>query len=253
MLAAVPATLLAVFVLPRASKVGLALRYTDPTFLSLFANHYVHFDAGHLATNVAVGTAVVSTLFALARATDGDGTRWFDVTVTVVIVAFPPVLSGLNLLLVRDRLGFGASGLAMAFVGLLPVALFAYLGRFDDRIGIDHAPVVFFTAMLPAAALVAPSARAALIAGGVSVLAVGLYLRSLYVTVPLGKLIAAVRRRGDPELVAAAVALSVGLPVAAFLPGGTAARTVPNVYSHLLGFCLGFLGGYFTARLATNP
>jgi hypothetical protein len=251
-LAAVPVTLVAVFSLPRASKAALALRYADPTFLSLFANHYVHFEATHLATNVAVGGIVVSTLFALARAADGDGVRWFDATVTVVLVAFPPVLSGLNLLLVRDRLGFGASGLAMAFVGLLPVALFAYLGRFDDRIGIDHAPVGFFAAMLPAAALVAPSAGAALLAGGASALAVGAYLRSLHAAVPLGALAATVRRQGDPELVVAALALSLGVPVAAFLPGASAARIVPNVYSHLLGLCLGFLGGYLTARLTTS-
>jgi hypothetical protein len=50
-LAAVPAAMLAVYVLPPSVKRDLILDYNDPTVLTAYASHFVHLSPNHLFIN----------------------------------------------------------------------------------------------------------------------------------------------------------------------------------------------------------
>jgi len=247
-LVGVPALLLGVYCLPEPTRIELALLYTEPTVLSAYTMHFVHLSADHLVTNLVAYLLVVPLTYVLAvRAGRRDV---FRVATVTFLVAFPLVLSGLNLLVERPRIGYGFSGINMAFLGLLPLMLLSYLKRHAPAtFELDHAPALFFAGVGLIAALAVPSPRLRLGIAGFAACGATLYLRGL---TPIRRLRADVRSLFAEEGAEYAVVglLVFGLlPIAAFPPDPTGAGSVLNLYTHLLGYCLGFIAPYATVTL----
>jgi len=251
-LAVVPAVLVGVFLSPVPFRQSLTFAYADPTAASAVAAHFVHFSAEHLAANL-VGYAVLAGLGYLL-AVLSDCRRLFGVAAATYVIGFPPVLSALNLAIPRRAVGYGFSGINMAFAGLLPVILAIYAGRrLDPRIRIDHAPVLFFGALT----LVALSIPGSRLGTGL-----GLAVASGAATVwYAGSALSAVR--GEPprshdavtdhpgwlEAFVFGVGASPGYVAVDFFGRSVVGSTVVNHYVHLLGFCLAFIAPYVAVEL----
>jgi len=250
-LVAVPAVLVAAFTLPRPERVALALRYDQPTVLTPFASHLVHVDATHLATNLTVYALVVPVTYLLCLRS-GRRTEFF-LTFATFLVAFPFALSALNLAFVRPRAGLGFSGVNMAFVGFLPTALFHYLSaRVTPAVDVGDSPVLFFTGIAAIALIAVPPRPVTLGVAAAAGLATVLYLLSAAegversVGADLGR---ALRTTGTLEVPVVAVAAFVFVLTAAFPSNPAAGGEILNLFSHLLGYCLGFIVPYVTFRL----
>jgi hypothetical protein len=249
LLAVVPAVLVGVFALPAATREELVLDYREPTAVTLYASHFVHFSVTHLAANLAVYALAAPAGYAYAVAGDRRGD--FLAAFGAVLAVFPYALSGLNAVFVRPSVGFGFSGLAMAYLGVLPVVLAAFVRRrLLPSVTIDHAPLLFFVGVGAVAAVTAPVARLSLAAAGLAALGALAYAASLYRAVDAASARAALHRSGDAEFAVAGAFVVAAAPALAVVPRTTADGAVLNTYSHLLGFCLGFLAPYAALRIA---
>jgi hypothetical protein len=238
LLAGPPAALVAVFALPAGVRRGLALSLLDPAPVTLYTAHLVHFRLSHLAANV-VGYAVAGTTGYLLAAAAGTRARYRG-ALAVVLVVLPVALSGLNLLFPRPRIGYGASGVVMGAVGLVPVFLFAYLdGVPGIDAGVADAPALFF-AGLAVAAVAAPLGALGRWIGVAAVLAAVLY----GLEVGLDRDALGALPSGHPELLAASVVVAVGYPAVAFPADPAVEGGIVDLYTHLLGYALAFVPAY---------
>lgn len=246
LLAVVPGVLLAVFALPLPQRRALALDYGAPTLLTMYTNHFVHLTTTHLIANV-LGYCLVATV-AYVLSVASDRRRQFHVVLAGFILALPFALSGLNFAFARSSLAVGFSGINMALVGYVGFALGGYLGSWlDVPITRQRSTWLFFLGLSIVAFLSAPAAYGLPLA-----LAAG--LSAVLVVVPIiedardrpQQVRAAMGRAGTVEIGGLGLLVFGMFPAAAFPPNaGVAAGTV-NVYSHLLGFCLGYIATYVT-------
>lgn len=246
LIAAVPLVLVAVFTLPVGVREAYVLDYTDPTLATMYASHFVHLNAQHLAANLAGYAFVVPTAYLLCLL--GDRRRTFRVAFLAFLLALPFGLSGLNLVFFRRAVAYGFSGVVMGYFGLLALALFGYVARRTDVAGGDrHAPVAFFAGIATISVALAPASRAS---GGVSVAALllcGLYGHALLdLGTPLSRLRTGLSESppGYLELGAVGTLLFFGYPFIAFPADPFQGGTVVNLYTHLLGYALGFISAY---------
>lgn len=251
LLGSVPAVLGLVFSLPAATRRSLAFDYASPTAPTAVVSAFVHFDPVHLSTNVVLYGLLAATALALGVAS-GRRRRFYTVFLTFVL-AFPGVLSYLNLAIPRSATTFGFSGVAMAFAGYLPIALADYL---ETRFGIGPAtqlaPALFLSTLGLVSVL---SVRSAfdLVGGRAALLALAAALGALRYALVVAEG-AALRARcrtllgtpGAAELTAVAVALVFAVPFVAFPASPGQGASVLNLYSHLLGYALGFLVPFVT-------
>ncbi|MFB6131353.1 MAG: hypothetical protein ABEJ28_11095 [Salinigranum sp.] len=211
--------------------------------------HFDHLAAGHLAANLLGYLLIVPLTYALSAL---SGRRaWFYAGFVTYLAVFPPVLSALNVLLVRPRIGLGFSGINMAFLGLLPLMLVSYvevgLGTFDAE---EHAPLLFFAGAALIGALTLPYSRTDGLAGGLAAVTAVAYARPLWAEPrSIGAAFRrAIGRPGAVELVCCGLVTFVAVLAAAFPPhpgrGG-----ILNVYLHVLGYCLGFIVPYVAVRV----
>ena len=238
-LASVPAVAVAVFALPAERRESLAFVHRDPSMLTAYTAHFVHFDPAHLAANLLGYALVVGFGYCLAALSGYR--RLFGVAAATYLLSFPPALSALNLAIPRNAVGYGLTGVNMAFAGLLALVLVGYAGRLDDRIRVRHAPGLFFAMTAVISLVTVPSRSGAPIA-----LVSGL--------IAAGYVVSARRtwRQRVPSRSARAGWLDAGLLGTIALVGyqfvGFGTTTVDggvvNVYVHLLGFCLGFVVPY---------
>ncbi|EMA61563.1 hypothetical protein [Halorubrum kocurii] len=253
-LAAVPAVLAAVFALPESTRRSLAFAYADPTVRTAFTAHYVHLDTGHLAGNVAGYGLLAGVGYALAVL--AGYRRFFVVAFATFLLAFPFALSALNLAVPRNAIGFGFSGINMAFAGLLPLLLGVYAReRFFPGGSLSALPAAFFPLVGWMALLALPVSPGSLDGSGLAGLATavaGVLLGLLYASstgIRVRRALrassrAAVSNPGYGDLFAVGVVVVVGYPVVGF-PGDPAGPgSVVNLYVHLLGFCLAFIGPF---------
>lgn len=245
---AVPAATVAAFLLPRSVRSAFVLSYLDPTPVTMYASHFVHLGPTHLVTNLVVYLAVVPLTLLLSLLSDRR--QRFYVAFFTILVAFPFVLSALNVALARPRVGFGLSGINMAFLGFLPLALREYLSsRYTELFRPEHAPLLFFVGTAIISLWGVPRTTTTLLTGSASLLVCLLYARSITDEFP-GSATAVVHRTLDEfegvELALVAVSLSVLLPFAAFPPMMGSEAQILNVYTHLLGYSLGFIVPYVT-------
>ncbi|WP_256403129.1 hypothetical protein [Halorubrum salinum] len=260
----VPAVLLAVFTLPESTKRAAAFSYTEPTLPTAFTAHYVHLTVPHLVGNV-VGFALLASV-AYGLSLLAGRRRLFFAAAATFLLAFPFVLSGLNLAVPRNAIGYGFSGVNMAFFGYIAVVLPLAI---DERFGVGwrrYAPGQFFVSI----------AYIALIALPVSVVSAGVGVASVAFALPYGR--EAVRDRAETrgraaardrdaspkrgrgdghepprvtlrrilsrpgcgELVAVAVVVLLAYPFIGF-PTVSATGPRVNVYVHFLGYALAFI------------
>jgi hypothetical protein len=244
-LAVVPAVLIGVFLSPEPVRRSLTFAYADPSVATAVTAHFVHFSLEHLLANL-LGYVVLAGLgYVLAGL--GGCRRLFGVAAATYLLAFPPVLSALNLAVPRRAVGFGFSGINMAFAGLLPVLLAVYAGRhLDSRIRPRHAPSLFFAALtlvalsLPYSPVTVGLAAAAALgtAGYVGATVSALRTGDRPGDAPSGA------RSGWLDVFVVGVAATLGFAVAGFPAAPVRGGAVVNLYVHLLGFCLAFIVPY---------
>jgi len=253
----VPILLVGVFLLPSAIRQTLVFEYTDPTPVTAFTASFVHVSPTHLSVNVLGYLLVVPAAYLLSVAS-GRRTRFFVAFVTFVLV-FPVLLSYLNLAVPRSTAGAGFSGVVMAFVGYLPLALADYL---DERADIGPsetvAPMLFFLGIALVAGLSVQSVerqRATVLLGTSGLVLTAVLSALLYwLSAPdhasdvFRKVRSIAGRAGGAELLSFSGVLFVSFLFVAFPPDVADGATVVNVYVHLLGYALGFISTYATVE-----
>ena len=242
----VPALLVAVSTLPPDRAAAFAFAYADPTPLTAVTANFVHAGPAHLAWNLASYTLAAGTVYGLAALADRRGL--FYTAFGAILLAFPLVLSVSNLAVPREGVFVGASGLAMAFVGVLPVAFGGYLRR---RFGVAAASEVaglLFLVGLTLTALFALPDGGDLLAAVAALGALG-YAVSLSRN-GLAPGTFAAPRAGFLEFGLWSVGLFVALLVSAFPADPAADGAIVNTYVHFLGYALGFLSSYLTVLVA---
>ncbi|MFC7096466.1 hypothetical protein [Halobaculum marinum] len=249
-LAVVPAVLVAVFLLPESTRRGLAFVYQRPTLATAYTAHFVHLSLDHLLANVLgyvllAGTGYVLAVLAGAR-------RLFGAAAATNLLAFPVVLSALNLAIPRDAVGYGFSGVTMAFAGLLAVVGAAYAGRrLHPAVGVRHAPGAFFAVLALVSVIVLPSVPLAWALASVAALGALGYVGSAARALRSPAAPSAWRGVSDPgwsDILVVAAVVFFGYPFVGFPADVRSGGTLTNVYVHLLGFCLAFLVAYVCAE-----
>ncbi|MFT4883541.1 MAG: hypothetical protein ACI8U4_001048 [Natronomonas sp.] len=250
---AVPVVLIAVFSLPAAVREAYVLAYTAPTLTTMFTSHFVHQAQSHLAANL-FGYAFVVPLTYLLCVLSGRR-QLFRVVFVSLLVSLPVALSALNLLFIRPRVGYGFSGVVMGYFGFLPLALFGY---FERQVALDierhHSPVLFFLGIATISVAVTSTTAAGVLIAGASLVICGVYAKRLFGSVDLlGYLSSGLRETtpGYAELGAVGVVVFLTYPFVAFPSNPIGDGTVVNLYTHLLGFALGFISTY-SLRLMTG-
>jgi len=244
---AVPAGLVGLFVLPVEFKRLLVLEYADPALSATVTMHFVHFELSHLLSNLLGYMIVVPLAYWLAVL--GDSRRAFFVGFGAVLLVFPFVLSGLDLLYERQAIGFGFSGLIMAFVGLVPVFAVRYFNRrVSAAVDLDWAPVLFLAGTVVVAVRGTMATPVGWLTTGVA----------LGTTVLYGLLLVGEKLdwRLNPSFVRSRAAeavfglTAVGLAglvlFVAFPPDPVEGNTVSNLYLHFTGYGVGAVFSYAT-------
>lgn len=240
----VPLVLVAASLLPTDARLGLAVSYADPTLTSAFTAAYVHIGTEHLLYNLATYALVVPTAYALSVMAGHRGR--FYLAFWTFLLAFPVVLSLSTLAVSQQGIGLGFSGVNMAFVGYLPLALAAYLRETFD-VQADHAlAAALFFGGLALVSLLLVRRPVTLAIAAVAALAALWKLRAADVGLPRSG--TALGRPGEAELVVVAVFLQAGALVAAFPSDLSFNGAIVNVYAHLLGYALGFIATALTVR-----
>lgn len=250
-LAAVPLVVLGVYALPDATRRSLAFAYQEPTILTAYTAHFVHLEAEHLAANL-LGYVLLAG-FGYVLAVLADRRRLFGAAAATYVLAFPPVLSALNLAVPRDAVGFGFSGVNMAFAGLLGLLLVAYGGRrLDRRVRVRHAPGVFFAAVAVVSLVALPTGSTSVGIAAASALVAVVYVvsgwRDLHRTGPADRTAArasgVASTAGYLDVGVLAAVVFFGYPFVGFPSPAAVEGSIVNLYVHLLGFCLGFIVPY---------
>lgn len=266
-LAAVPLVVLGVYTLPVATRRGLAFAYHDPTLATAYTAHFVHFEAEHLAANI-LGYVLLAG-FGYVLAVLAGQRQLFGAAAVTYVIAFPPVLSALNLAVPRTAIGYGFSGVNMAFAGVLGLLLVAYAGRrIDRRVRVRHAPGVFFAAVAVVSLVALPVDATSVGIAAASALVAVVYAasgwRDLRRTAANDGTAARARgvdsTAGYEDVGVLAAVVFFGYPFVGFPSPAAVDGSIVNLYVHLLGFCLGFIvpyvaveTGLFAAEAAGTP
>ncbi len=249
-LLAVPVVLAAVGTLPEQVRVAYAFEYADPTLLTAYTSSFVHFSTTHLVANVALYLLVAPLGYLLAVASGHR--RQFLVAATTFLLAFPLVLSLLNLAVPRAGVGGGFSAINAAFAGYVVFALPRYLGWFAPEDDAVRSPWLFFFALAAIAVVAVP--LTVRIAG----VAVAAALSGVLFLLPRSE---GGRLRALKRWVASPGGLELGLfgfgvlaayPLMAFPASPVVDGAVVNLYAHLLGFALGYMATYVTALVESS-
>lgn len=241
-----PALYVLVFLTPSEARLALTLSHTAPSYYALYTSHFVHFTAAHLVANV-VGYLIATTVGYLLARTAGARGR-YRVALFVIVTVLPTVLSALNLVIPRSSVGYGASGVVMGAVGLVPVFVFVYLDHLP-RVGgsVENAPILLFCGF----AIVGISAPIGWLGAGIT--AAALLSAVLYgIEIPIDFKSLTALPPGHLELLIAGVLIGVGYPVVAFPPDPHVQGGLVNLYVHLLGYAFGFIPAYLTPGVGSN-
>ncbi|MFB6135001.1 MAG: hypothetical protein ABEJ55_08435 [Halanaeroarchaeum sp.] len=250
LLSFVPVLLVAIYRLPETRRRSLAFSYLDPTALTAWTAHFVHLDPGHLIANL-LGYVVLATVgYLLATLAGRRGL--FAVMLTTYLLVFPPVLSLLNLAVPRPAITYGFSGVNMALAGVLPLVLVEFVGaRLFPLVRPRDAPGLFFLVMTLIALVAIPTTTTTLaiaVGAGLAALLYGTsFLRSAW-SARRGE-DRGTHRIGGPlggwlELGAVGLLVAIGYPLIGFPADPAGGGRVVNLYVHLLGYSLAFIGPY---------
>lgn len=245
----VPLVLVGVFALPTGLRRALTLRYTQPDVASALGSHFVHFTPAHLLTNIAVFLACMAVVYAAAIA--AGRRRELLGAFVLFLVVVPFALSGVNVAVPRDRIGYGFSGILMAFVGLLPIALAWFVEtRLDPASSWHVALGGYVLGAAGVAAITLTPSPATVMAVGTATVAVCGTIGRVSGLPALSRALANGRRQvGDLELVAFGATVYAVALVSAFPTDVVRDGVIVNVYVHFLGFTVGFLAVYLGVAL----
>ncbi|WP_136689531.1 hypothetical protein [Halorhabdus amylolytica] len=271
LLGAVPATLLGTMALPQATRTALAFEYTDPSIGTAFVSSFVHATETHAAVNLVGYTLVVALAYVLSVLSGRR--RRFRVTFVSLVLASPILLSYLNLTIVRRSAAIGFSGVLMALYGYLPLALGAFLQeQLDLGDSRRTGPLLFFVGL----SLITVLTLGAVLTNPVTVPVRGVTvpvtsvlagtLLSLFLALTLVVTLyvlsvtdgernarsvasAALSRSGRAELTVVALVTFLAVPFVTFPLDPVVNGGVLNLYSHLVGYGLGFIATYVTATV----
>lgn len=252
LLISVVTSMLLVYRLPKITRLDLVLDYRAPTLLTAYASHFVHLRHEHLLTNLVVFGLLFALSYWLAAA--AGRRRLFHAAALTFLLAFPLALSWLNLAVPRPRVGFGFSGVAMAFLGFLPIAVASVVeAEFPRSRALARAPGLYMLGLAVVAwRALPPVGLRPLLVAAILVAALAHLPR-----VPTADGASAGVRwlfegsRGG--LVLAGLAALVLVPFAAFPEEPVTANAVTNLYTHFLGYSLGFLVPYAAVSVAGRP
>jgi membrane associated rhomboid family serine protease len=254
----VPVVLVAVFFLPYPVRESLVFRYSDPSIVSAFVSPFVHLDLTHLLVNLTGYVLVVTVVYGL-DVLSGRRER-FAVVFATFLLSFPLLLSYLHLAAFRPAGSVGFSGVVMAFVGYLPIALADCAdGRFGRAPTRAAAPVLFFVgfALIAVLSVVSVVPRNVVVLLGISQLVVATVLAAVLFGLPIleerGRLRSRLARAADApgyfELMGVGAFVFMTFPLVAFPPKPVSNTATVNLYTHLIGFSLGFIVVYATLSL----
>lgn len=247
LIVSISVVLIVLFSLSLETKRTLAFSYTEPTLLTAFTSHYIHFSVVHLLVNVIGYSLIVSTVYLCAIA--ANRRTQFFVVFTVFLLFLPFVLSAFNLVFPRAGIGVGFSGVIMAFLGYLPIVLTTLLGtQLDLSMNGIHSSWLFFFGF----AIIAVAAVPGLYGIGIAVVAV---LSGILFLLPVIEKVhqegiqsetVGLFEAGSAEFLMVALVTFLTYPIIAFPRDTTVIGGQINVYSHALGFCFGYLTTYVT-------
>jgi hypothetical protein len=254
LLLAVPSLLVGIYSLPVDLKRSLAFDYTQPTAVTALTAHYVHLEAAHLTGNLISYAVLVAICYPLSVL--ASHRRLFRVVTVTYLLAFPFVLSGLNLSVPRAAVGYGFSGVNMAFAGFLPLALTLYArGNLSSAVRLRHAPGLFLAGVAAVPLLVLPPSRTTFGLAAATGLAVVGYAWTTFrdyrgvETDVSSVFVALCRRPGWSDLFVLGLVLFVAYPAVGYPGELVDDGVVVNVFAHFLGFCLAFIGPYSALEL----
>jgi len=240
----VPAVLVAVQLLPDSLRGALVLNYGSPGVVQVYTTHFVHAGFGHLAGNVAIYLIAVALVYLLLLY--ADARRTFHVGFALVLLVVPFPVSALDLYLVGSTAGDastrGFSGLAAAFVGFLPVAVFVFLREnLSEKVRIYESMGLFLAAL----------GVILLVFNGPtdSTVLLSLSLGFLYYVPVLRRLDVGAREEFQDwtlpkqALVVYAVLFFLVSPVLLFPANPVQGDTVVNLVTHFGGFFVGYVLG----------
>lgn len=243
-IAVIAGVLIWIFTLPLPVRRSLSFTYTSPSIRTAYTAPFVHLSFSHLLGNLLVFLLAAGVLSHLSCRAHSP---WlFLGALATAVSAFPIALSFLNLAVPRDAFTYGFSGVNMALVGFLPIAIGRYLeSRLRRPIATGVLLSSFFLSTAYIAIVSVPKSTLSL-----GIAAFGLVLGVAFV----GRFVDHERRSPtpgapwrsavtDPSVVVGVGAwlllLAVAFPRVVVRDG-----SVVNVYSHFLGYALGFMTAY---------
>ena len=236
-----PAVLVAVWIVPETVRRAWVFSYSDPTLLTAFTAHYVHLTASHLFANLLGFLLLGSVAYGLSVV--AGQRRLFAMAAVTFLVAFPFVLSALNLAVPRNAIGYGFSGVNMAFFGYIVVILPDVLDGLTDTNVHRYTPALFLLSVGYIALIALPISTVSLLLAVTAATAALPYCRTTRGTTAQGLLDATwhlLKRPGVGELLAVAVVVLVAYPFVGF-PSQSPTGVAINLYVHFLGYALAFL------------
>lgn len=236
--------IIGVFGLTESTRRTLSFAYADPSLRTAYTAPFVHFSATHLAGNLGVFLLVSGALYALSRHTR---TPWLFLSALVAALStFPVALSLLNLAVPRDAVTYGFSGVNMALVGFLPIAIERDIeAKRGEPIDTTLLLAAFFLSMSGIAVLAVPPSTLTFAVG-----TAGLALSILFG----GSFVRHERRLANSQdrwrtvasdpVVVVGIATWILLLATAFPQVVASGGSVTNVYVHFVGYALGFMTAY---------
>lgn len=239
----VPGVLLLLYALPTTTRESLVFTIHAPTLDSAYTTHFVHLSIRHLTGNLAIYVLVVPASYLLAVL--GDCRRIFFIPYVAVLLSFPFVLSGLHLALGSSGRVVGFSGINMAFVGMVPLFQTVYLSRLEGDVRLAHAPTLFFAGTAVIAFRVVPPGQAQWTLTLGAALVMLAYIAYTWRGVTIDTIRDLLSQSGRFELVVGSAAMFFIATFFGFPSDPKLSNRIVDVYTHFLGYSVGFVSAYF--------